>query len=269
MSDVETAQTGAQVVPAQDPLKAEVTQVEGPEATTGQVDEPKPDDRPRDEKGRYVPQERVNEITRARREAERERDFLRQQLEHFQQQAPQPRTTSDVPPDINDFTDFNEWNRANAEFIRGQATREFEQRFQQQQLQARQIEVATHFEARANAYAADNPGFDERFTAFAQAFQPHREVAEAIALSEQGPAVFDYLSQHWDEADRIFRMPAHLAAAQIGRIEERLSKPSPKPVTKAPTPAPVLGGGSTSQKDPARMSDAEWLAHERMQRRGR
>lgn len=269
MSDVDTAQTGAPVVPAQDPPKAEVTQVEGSEATTEQVGEQQQEDRPRDEKGRYVPQERVNEITRARREAERERDFLRQQLEHFQQQAPQPRTTSDAPPDINDFTDFNEWARANAEFIRTQATRELQQQFVQQQQYARQAEVATHFESKASAYAAENPGFDERFTAFTQAFQPPREVAEAIALSDQGPAVFDYLAQHWDEADRIFRMPLHLAAVQIGRIEERLSRPNPRPVTKAPTPAPVLGGGSTSQKDPARMSDAEWLAHERMQRRGR
>lgn len=269
MSDVETAQTGAPVVPVQDPPKAEVTQVEGSESTTEQVDEPKQDDRPRDEKGRYVPQERVNEITRARREAERERDFLRQQLEHFQQQVPQTRTTSDAPPDINDFTDFNEWASANAEFIRTQATRELQQQFVQQQDYARQAEVANHFESRAAAYAAENPGFDERFTSFAQAFQPRREMAEAIALSEHGPAVFDYLAQHWDEADRIFRMPLHLAAVQIGRIEERLSKPTPKPVTKAPTPAPVLGGGSTSQKDAARMSDAEWLANERMQRRTR
>jgi len=260
MSDVETAQTGAPAVPAQDPPKAEVTQVEGSESAAEQVGEPKQEDRPRDEKGRYVPQERVNEITRARREAERERDFLRQQLEHFQQQTPQPRTTSDAPPDINDYTDFNEWNRANAEFIRAQATREFEQRFQQQQLQARQVEVATHFEARANAYAAENPGFDERFTAFAQAFQPPREVAEAIALSEQGPAVFDYLAQHWDEADRIFRMPLHLAAVQIGRIEEQLSRPKTKPVTNAPTPAPVLGGGSRPNELTDKTPISEWMA---------
>lgn len=269
MSDVETAQTGAPVVPAQDPPKAEVTQVEGSESTTGQVDEPKQDDRPRDEKGRYVPQERVNEITRARREAERERDYLRQQLEYVQQQAPQPRTTSDAPPDINDYSDFNEWARANADYIRGEAARELQQQFVQQQDYARQAEVANHFESQAAAYAAENPGFDERFTSFAQAFQPRREMAEAIALSEHGPAVFDYLSQHWDEADRIFRMPLHLAAVQIGRIEERLSKPKSKPVTNAPTPAPVLGSGSTSQKDVSRMSDAEWLAHERMQKRTR
>lgn len=264
MSDVETAQTGAPVEPTQDQPKVEPAKVEGSEATTEQTDEQTQEDRPRDEKGRF--QQRVNEITRARRDAERERDHWRQQAEMLQQAQRQPQRSPEGIPKIEDYTDFNEYAADHARWVEQQAYQRVASEYQQQQAYARQADIASQFDRRAATYEAENPGFSERMATFASTFMPPVEVVEAIGVSEHGPAVFDYLAQHMDEADRIFRMPPAAAMLQIGRLEERISQPKNKPVSKAPAPAPVLGGGATPQKPPERMTDDEWYASQRAAR---
>lgn len=270
MSDLDTAQTGAETANLPEPQQAEKEQLQQGSDSVAEHSEEKA----RDEKGRFVPQERVNEITWARRNeerarlaAERERDYLRQQLQTYESHRNAPQSL-DGPPKIEEYSDFNEFNRANLDYLQQQAFRAAEQRLTQQQQMERQYRVAEQFEAKANSYAVENPGFDERFGALLGTFQIPPDIAEAIALSDQSPAVFDYLAQHLDEADRIFRMPVHLAAMQVGRIEERLSRPKTKPVTNAPAPAPTLGGGSNSfAKDEEKMTDAEWLEYSRKSKR--
>src|SRR5690349_4607772 len=97
MSDAVTvADDGASVAPDQDVAKEQPTdQAQVQDSTTEHADKPQ-DDKPRDEKGRFVPQERVNEITRARREAERRAEALERELASVRQQIPaqhQPRST--------------------------------------------------------------------------------------------------------------------------------------------------------------------------------
>ena len=73
MSSEEIAVDGAQVAPAES-ADIETEQTSTPaEPESPDTSEP---DRHRDDKGRFVPQERVNEITRARREAERRAESL-------------------------------------------------------------------------------------------------------------------------------------------------------------------------------------------------
>lgn len=264
MSDIDTAQHGALAAP-EEKTEAVNPPVEpsanGSETAAEQAPE---QERPRDEKGRYVPQERVNEITRARREAERERDYWRQQAEQFQQRQPQ-QSAPNGPPRIEDYNDFNAFNADNVKFIQEQAYETARRQLEQQQSAHYQQQVAQQFEARATQYESTAPGFGDRFETLMTTFAPPPQIIEALAVSEHGPHVFDYLAQHMDEADRLFRMPAHIAAIHIGRIEERLTAPKPKPpASNAPAPIPTLGGGSQSpMKDPAKMSDDEWYQNSR------
>jgi hypothetical protein len=257
MSDVETALTGAEVAPVANAETPQATQA--PEPTTENEDT-QAADKPRDDKGRFVPQERVNEITRARREAERRADALERELAGLRQQpAHQPRS-NEAPPSIEQFQDVNEWSRAMVEYATKQAEARVEERFRGQEQQRSQRQVIEGFEERSRKYEAEHPGFDDRVADLARNVQFNPYVVEAIGLSEHGPAVVDYLATHLDEADRIARMAPHIAALSIGRIEAQVSAPKSKPVTNAPNPAPTLAGGGAITKNPENMSVDEWLA---------
>lgn len=245
MSDVETAVDGAQVAPVENAAEGQQTQEHASESTTEQVDTTEQGNKPRDEKGRFVPQERVNEITRARREAERRAEALERELAAYRQQQPahQPQS-NDKPPSIGDFGDVDQWAAAMTQYAVTQAERNVSQRFQQNDAQRHQQQIVQQFDERALKYAADHPDFDQSVAELGQTVQFRPEVVEVIGLSDHGPAVAHYLAKHLDEADRISRLPLHLAAAHLGRIEAQVSAPKPaKPVTSAPNPAPTLAGG--------------------------
>ena len=258
MSDVvSAADDGASVAPAEEQEIQEQTQ----DSTTEQVDTQQ-DDKPRDDKGRFVPQERVNEITRARREAERRADALERELSNLRQQVPaqhQPQSKQDAPK-LEDYDyDMSAFGAALTEYAVTQAQTQAESRIQQRTQQEQAQKLRRSFEYRIAKYAAEHPEFDEAVSSLTKTVQFRPEVVETISASEHGPAVVHHLAQHLDEADRLARMPPHLAAVQLGRIEERLSTLKPKPVTKAPDPTPSLGGGSSNaSKDPQKMSYAEY-----------
>lgn len=271
MSDVvSAADDGASVAPDEN----QEVQEQAQDSTTEQVDESQ-SEKARDEKGRFVPQERVNEITKARREAERREqaqaqraEALERELTTLRQQHPaqhQPHSKQDAPK-LEDYDyDMSAFGQALTEYAVTQAQTQAESRIQQRTQQEEAERLNRGFEARAVKYAAEHPDFDDAVSSLTKTVQFRPEVVETITASEHGPAVVHYLAQHLDEADSIARLPAHLAAAQIGRIESRVSATKPKPVTNAPKPPPVLGGGAASTKDPDRMTTDEWLAWRRKQ----
>ena len=268
MSDVDNAQTGAEVAAVDNTAVEQESQTQAQTPTTEQVDTTK-DDKPRDDKGRFVPQERVNEITRARREAERREqaqaqraDALEQELARYRQPAQHQPQSDEAPPSIVDFNyDQDRWAAAMTQYAVKQAERNVSQRFQQNDMQRHQQQLAEQFDERSREYAAANPGFEDRLADFGRNVQFNPYVVEVIGYSEHGPAVVDYLAQHLDEADRIARLQPHLAALHLGRIEAKVSAPKPKPVTNAPNPPPTLSGGkATVTKNPDEMTQAEWLA---------
>lgn len=261
MSDVETAQTGAEVAP----VVQEQTQEAAQTPTTEQAQSTDP--QPRDEKGRFVPQERVNEITRARREAERGWQSERERAAQLEAELAQYRgktqsqPTGDAPPSLEEYGyDTVKWGQAIAEHAVRQATERAESRLREQEQQRKSQDAIGQFEERARVFAAEIPDYQQRFDELAGVVRFPPEVLEALATSEQGPAIVYHLATHLDEADRLSRLPPHIAAVQLGRLEAQLSTPKPKPVSKAPDPVPTVGGGGVVTKDPERMSTDEWVA---------
>lgn len=267
MSDVDTAVDGAEAARLPDekpeaPVVEQETEKQQ-ESATADADTEHKDDTPRDEKGRFVPQERVNEITRARREAERRADALQRELEEVRQRPaqPQPQSHTEAPTLEQYNYDQNAWSQALIEYAVTSASTKAEQRLREQEVQRQRDQAATSFGEKARAYEAEHPGYTDRVQALDSAVQFAPEVIEAISLSDHGPALADYLATHLDEADRIARLPAHIAAVQIGRLEAQVSAPKPKPVTNAPNPVPTLSGGSSaSGKDLSKLSYAAYKA---------
>lgn len=222
----------------------------------------------RDERGRFKPgvQQRIDELTRQRHEAEREAAYWRQRAEP---PAPAPAVATKPTPDkFNDYADYvealTEW-KAEQKVTEALSKRDQQQAEQAQQT-AQQAKAQT-FAERQQATRAAITDYDEVMSAAADVrIAPH--VHEVLLESEQGPAIAYHLAKNPDEAERLSAMSPLAAARELGRLEASLAKsappqgaaPAPKPVSKAPAPIKPLGAGATSTNtDPAKMPMDEYV----------
>jgi hypothetical protein len=131
---------------------------------------------------------------------------------------------------------------------------------QQAAMHAEQAKAQSFIEA-ADKVAVDKPDFREVVGRFGQTV--HNQVANLIA--EAGPEVAYAIAKDEQASARV-RSAQSLAAVarEIGRIEERLARPSEKPSpqpTQAPEPpARTVRGGSVGNADPSRMPMSEYAA---------
>lgn len=86
------------------------------------------------------------------------------------------------------------------------------------------------------------------------------QVQSLLGMDDAHKVIYS-LGKNPEEAERILSLPP----LQQGRELERLaSKPAPvaptKAVSQAPAPVKPIDGGVTTEKDPSKMSSAEWMA---------
>lgn len=94
-----------------------------------------------------------------------------------------------------------------------------------------------------------------------------REIMEALFESEQGPEIAYFLGKNEAEAHRIADLSPAQMLKEIGKLEGRFSAESPRrTVSGAPPPITPVDGNATVEKDPEKMSTAEWMAHDKQQR---
>lgn len=233
-------ETAGAETPAGDEAIAETAPVETSEATTEQPSEAESsesgDDTPAAPKKKHWAHERIDELTRQRREAER-------QAEYWKSRASQ---TVDV-----DSLDYEE----------GIAER-VQQRTRQEQAETAQTSAAMLAQ---EAFSHRELMAREKFTDYdAVTRNPSVPItpamAEIIRDSDLGPDLAYHLGKNVTEAAKIAALPANRQAVELGKLEARLS--APKPLPKQP-PAPVqpvsgiVAGGS---RDPGKMSMAEYAA---------
>ncbi len=228
---------------------------------------------------------RIDELTRLRRDAERERDHWRELA--MRQQAPQPepqKPVSHTPKTLADF-EFNEAEYQSYLFEQAtaKATEAARRELEAERTRRAQAERKNAFTKRESAFAKDNPDYmevtrDPRVPISA-------EMAEAIAESEDGPALAYFLAKNLDEADRLSALSPSAQARELGRIEARLqferqkAEEAKKRVSQAPPPPPKLDAAEADtdfkpdEPDSDKLSDAEWTrrrnSQEAMRRRNR
>lgn len=264
-----------------DEIKSEVTAIPPKEEAKKEEtkkEEPKPAEETEAEKEAKGVQKRINELTRARREAERERDALKAELEAAKKPVEK---VSDGKPKMEDFETLDEYNEAMIDFKTAEALEK--QKVQQVKQTEKQIEQAEHAAkvARLNESAAKYPDFKEAVIDKTGDELPISENMAIIILDIDEetvtPAdVLYYLAQNPDESRKIYNMAPAAAARAIGKIEAKLetaakkesasAAPEAKPAkkeTKAPDPIKPLSGVSGDSTDPSKMSDDQWLAYER------
>lgn len=260
------------VVPGSEPAIADQTPVV--DETAGPAD-PAPAVTDADEAttGKPPVQKRIDELTRLRREAERDRDYWRDQASRTPQA--QPAAQADAPKAAPKLADFNydesAYQAAATAYAREEAAEAAREVFRKEQEQLTEKQRAESWNKRQSEFMAKTPDYEEK--AF---YAPiSKEVAQIVMDLEQGPAVAYYLGEHPNEARAISAMSERQAAVAIGRIEAKLEKPAApvqKPaVSKAPPPTPKIEAVEPAvSKDPSEMTDAEfakWRKRQIAQRR--
>lgn len=154
---------------------------------------------------------------------------------------------------------------------------------QQRETQQAQTVVQT-YKQKEQSFKAEHPDYDEVMAEFADDYKHVNapEINSYLVESDIGPELYYHLATHTDELDRILKLTPIRRVAELGKIEDRLSKTSvstPKPaakkVTKAPAPvtpekgkpavAPISMKDVKDVKDLEKISQAEWREQRRKQ----
>ena len=146
-------------------------------------------------------------------------------------------------PDYSQITDPDDLlAEKTADKIRNSTVQDHEARANQERA-VRDRAVGEAWNAIKDDMRAKMPDFDQ----FVNDQTPiHERAAPFIVESEKAGEIAYWLGKNPDAARDLFEKfqtaPAQ-ALVELGRIEARLSAPSPKTVSTAPKPAPILSGG--------------------------
>lgn len=236
----------------------EVQEAETAEAEKPSGEEETPD--PEREKKKSAFQERISELTRQRREAEREAQELRQRLEEIQSQEPE----ADPRPKLEEFEydedryaeALDDWyTRQNQRAAQQARAQEFQQEAQRKAQKAQETMIQT-FQERSNEFAEEHEDYYQ--TIQNPAFVQGQAMTQAILTSENGPALAYHLGKNTQVANEINNMPPAQALMELGKLEAKLSQHVAPKSSKAPDPIKPVGDKAPVEKDPETMSTTEY-----------
>lgn len=251
---------------AETPEVTEEVQVETPaEEIKETVSETETEEAKPPAKKKETYQEGIDRITRARREAEREREYwkkvaLEKGREEPREEKPASPETSHLPPrpTLDQFDTTMAYE--DALFDWRDHVRETQTRVAKQQ--ADYDDALQTFNQRAKVLREEHEDFDEVIEA--PVFSPAMRLA--LLRSENGPQVAYHLGrpENRDLADKIRKMPIEMQPYEIGKLETRLiMAKQTKRVTGAPPPITPVGMGGGGIVDESKLTDDEWYVLEK------
>jgi len=219
-------------------------------------------------------QKRLDELTKARRDAEQQADYWRQMAMRDtpkpepQRAVEQENQTTDEPTLEDHGYDVAAFTKAWSKWDRAQDARAAEQAKAQQDAHARERKYLES----AAVFAAEHPDFHQLLS------DPHLPITpvmvEALTEAENPAAVAYYLAKNPGEAGKIAEMSPAAVGRAIAKIESQIStseprQPAQKTVTQAPPPPTILSGTKTPSKKLDEMSMAEYAAHRAEERKAK
>lgn len=218
-------------------------------------------------------QERLGELTRKRREAERESEMERIKAEQLaeenarlkaQLEGSQPAKKEDPeaakPPVETDFEDYSDFLAAKARHEARQEIEAENRRREERQKQSAQQEQSQkqHAEFMQRCEAASELYEDFVEVAFSGDVPVNETMTEVIMGADNGPDIAYWLGSNPDEAKRISQLPPTLAAMEMGKIGAAVKRPEPKKTTNAPDPLEPVGSGEGAEKPLSELSYDEY-----------
>lgn len=207
-------------------------------------------------------QERIDEVTRARRQAEREAEYWREQA--LKAREPQPPQSQPAAPESDEPNPENyAYGEGDAQYIRDLARyetrREFAEQARIQEAQRAAQTLEQTWDQRQQDFAKTAPDY---FAAIDGEWPCSETMADAIRTSEDGAAVAYHLAKNPTEAHRIAGLNPLVQVRELGRLEARLSasrapetSPQIKLISDAPAPTPQVRGNGGKFKPAADTSD--------------
>lgn len=203
-------------------------------------------------------QDELNDIVKrakAATESKTERRILRT-LEHLQGRV-------QAPQQANEQTQYQ---RLEGETDQSYIERIVEERLQRR-TQAEQFQTVAQKTDSFYKQAEKLPGFDRELF---DSLPLTPTIAQTLADSDPdvAPKLMAFLSENPAEAERISKLPAARQAAEIGKLEARVSEPAKPKATapKAPAPIDPIGSGKAPVTDLSRMSAEEYYQARMKQR---
>lgn len=190
-------------------------------------------------------QKRIDEITREKYEASRERDYWRNIA--MQNQAAQPPVYQE--PLYNDAY-------TGQEYYAPPPTIEELTAKVKAELQAAQEKES--FSRKANDFLGKIKDPDTIDFIRSDYSPITKQMADVLLTSEHGDEVAVYLARNQSEAVRISSLPAHIQGYEISKIEAKVIT-SKSRQTNAPAPVPTLGGSAKPEIDPDKLPMNEWV----------
>lgn len=218
----------------------------------------------RDEKGRFKGvQPRIDELTRARREAEREAAYWRQVA---QQAQPSAQQAAPQKPTADQFDDYADYVEALTDWKAEQAVAK---RFEQDSTRKVEVARADTFGARQAEARERIPDYDAVVGASDAPIAQH--VAAELMDSERGADLTYHFAKNPSVLERLNGMTPTQAAREIGKLEATLPKierpaPPSKKLSTTPAPAGTLGTqGRATTPALANASMEEYMAQRKQQ----
>lgn len=204
-------------------------------------------------------QRRIDELTRQREDAARDRDHWRDlaMRQSGKPAADGKQPDPDAPPSPEQFESYDKYLVALAKHDIRKENRAADEQRRRDASAERARERQQTFRERCDEAADRYEDFQE--VAFDNSVQVTPAMGEVIMESDKGPDLAYWLGSHPDEASRIAKLPPLAAARELGKIEAKLSVPTPRKTTKAPDPVKTVGGKGAATKNPDDMSTEEWM----------
>lgn len=241
-----------------------VAEVEAESAAESETAKPEKEDVPDKPKGKGGFQDRINQLTREKREAQEERDRLREELKQRGEKPEAKQAVEKAKPKLEDFASHEEFVEALTDWKLDQRA----QKAEQDRVQATQQETLKKtfdaYNAQLPAARESHPDFDE--VVGNESLKIPQSAQLAIIESETGAEIAYYLGKHPEICEELANLSDVKVVARIGRIEALLEKSEAseitedkKPETKVPPPIKPVGGSSArSTVDPDNLPYAEF-----------
>lgn len=200
----------------------------------------------RDEQGRFKPkvQKRIDELTHARRAAEREAAHWRA-IAEGRQASPAPQAHEFPTDEAYDAAMRQYEIKQAARDVMAESAKETADRFEQDAQRA----VAETYNQRVQDATVRIPDFVEVVSK--ADIQISDALRDALMDSDQGPDIVYQLAKDPAHAERLSQMDARQLYREIGRMEAMMLKNGTSPGGPAPA-APVPAARTTSAPPPAR-----------------
>jgi len=211
-------------------------------------------------------QKRIDELTRRRYDAERERDYWREHAQRAQppkQEAPPVETPPAVSKTLADFAyDESKYQDYLFKQAEARAVAAAEKVLTQKQTETARVQTVTAHREREAEFAKKVPDYFE-----VAHYAPITDsMAEIIMDSDISAELAYHLGKNRQVALNLSRLSPLQQAREIGRIEAKLAaKPKPPAISDAPPPAPKLAGNNGSSPivpgtpESDKLSTEEWL----------